>query len=1186
MTMRLSLCLLFFFCAVCIKAQNMLEVDSLQKVVLSTKNDTLKLNALIDLCWVYRNSNIDSALKYNDEAYALAERLGLKNEIVKIIQFKGVIYRNLGEYPKALEYYFNVLKAYEELDDSEGIGFAFQAIGDIYRYLNNTELCKEYSLKGLKYLAEKNNFSGVAYCYYSLGSALMEEGDYEMALEYLTECLKIREVLNNKRGIATAKSGIGRVYFLQKKYDQSLDFFNQTLAIFYSLSDFMGASRTLSYRSMVYLAMSDYHNAIKDITQSIDFAKKIGNKPVLRDNYEALTKCYVSLNDYKKAYQNYQIFILYKDSVANEDKRFEVSMLEMKSEQQKLEKESIRKEMHFQKTESRQKMVISISTTALILLLIIVFLLIRTNRHKVRTNNLLELQKAEIEKQSNALQLQNKKVADAYDELNLSNQKLQVIIDSPTVGIAIADLKGVFSFCNDLFVEMFGYSREEVLRMNFIDFIPFEERKRVILKFRSIISENDYKISLEIKFQRKDRSLFWGKYTGAAIKDDKGNAKMIVGIVTNIDSLKQSEEKLKQAYRNVQILSEIGRKITSNLSIEKIISTVYEQINTLMDATFFAIGIYNKTTRCIDFQGAMVKGENLDFFSRSLDANKPAVICFNQQREIIINSKDELFKLLQAEEKNVVITGETLSSLIFLPLTIVDKQLGVITVQSFTDNAYSQKEIDFLRNIAIYTSIALENASIYQDLIEQKQEIKMQAEELQKINVELSKLSIVASKTDNVIVICDSLGNLEWANAAYERVYGHSLDYYIEHHEKNIFKMLRSGLLIDIDEKIKNKEIISYKFKPFSNKDIWMQGNLTPIYDENGDVSKYIIIDIDISNIVRAEATILEQNEKILQQNEELRAQAEQLHLTNEKLIEIDNFKQDLTSMIVHDLKTPLSMIMNTSDIKCSKLAGKQMLNLVMNILDVQKYEVTKMQVACKSLLAKQVADKAIEQVLFLANEKCITIHNSIPENIGVLADDEIVERVFENILTNAIKHTPLNGNIKIEASQSDSKAFNKIMITDSGEGIPPDKIHLVFRKFGQIVSKKSGGIRSTGLGLTFCKIAVEAHGGTIDVVSHVGQGTTFWFTLPVARVEVADKQIIDSLTPDVAFELMPEEKEKLKSYCEKLKEFMVYEYSSVKEIIDRIDLNENPNIQKWKGKVYQAICSGNEEKYNELINI
>jgi hypothetical protein len=114
----------------------------------------------------------------------------------------------------------------------------------------------------------------------------------------------------------------------------------------------------------------------------------------------------------------------------------------------------------------------------------------------------------------------------------------------------------------------------------------------------------------------------------------------------------------------------------------------------------------------------------------------------------------------------------------------------------------------------------------------------------------------------------------------------------------------------------------------------------------------------------------------------------------------------------------------------------------------------------------------------------------------------------------------------------------------------------------------------------------VEAHGGAIDVVSHVGQGTAFWFTLPVAQVEVVDKQKVDTSSFDVVFELTPEEKEKLKSYCVKLKEFMVYEYSSVKEVIDRIDLIEYPNIQKWKGKVYQAICSGNEDKYNELVNL
>ena len=180
--------------------------------------------------------------------------------------------------------------------------------------------------------------------------------------------------------------------------------------------------------------------------------------------------------------------------------------------------------------------------------------------------------------------------------------------------------------------------------------------------------------------------------------------------------LTEQKESLLQSYNNVEQLGEIGRKITSSLSVERIIGTVYDNVNTLMDASVFGIGIYNDDLKRIDFPSTYEDGEALAFYSNSIeDLNRFAVICFRDAKEIIIGNLNEEHKTY-IQEVQTPHEGKQPVSLIYLPLQIKQKKLGVITVQSFQFNAYSDYHLFMLRNIAIYTAIALENAESFETL--------------------------------------------------------------------------------------------------------------------------------------------------------------------------------------------------------------------------------------------------------------------------------------------------------------------------------------------------------------------------------------------------------------------------------------------------------------------------------------
>jgi len=111
--------------------------------------------------------------------------------------------------------------------------------------------------------------------------------------------------------------------------------------------------------------------------------------------------------------------------------------------------------------------------------------------------------------------------------------------------------------------------------------------------------------------------------------------------------------------------------------------------------------------------------------------------------------------------------------------------------------------------------------------------------------------------------------------------------------------------------------------------------------------------------------------------------------------------------------------------------------------------------------------------------------------------DPGLIRRVIGNLLGNALKFTPASGSITITASSDGRTA--RVEVADTGPGIPADFLDRVFDKFSQASEGRSRKRYSTGLGLTFCKLAIEAHGGTIGVTSEVGVGTQFWFELPQA---------------------------------------------------------------------------------------
>ncbi|WP_291723163.1 two-component regulator propeller domain-containing protein [Bernardetia sp.] len=180
--------------------------------------------------------------------------------------------------------------------------------------------------------------------------------------------------------------------------------------------------------------------------------------------------------------------------------------------------------------------------------------------------------------------------------------------------------------------------------------------------------------------------------------------------------LESQKTEIERSYSNIRVLSEIGQKITSILDLDTVISSVYEYVNELTDATAFGIGIYNPNKERIDFRGFIENGERIpDSYDNITDENKLSVVCLTRNEDIIINNfAKEHTKYIS--EVSLDRVGDMYQSIIYLPLLLEGKIVGVLTVQSHKTNAYSKNDLTILRTLASYISIALDNARTYTQL--------------------------------------------------------------------------------------------------------------------------------------------------------------------------------------------------------------------------------------------------------------------------------------------------------------------------------------------------------------------------------------------------------------------------------------------------------------------------------------
>ncbi len=233
------------------------------------------------------------------------------------------------------------------------------------------------------------------------------------------------------------------------------------------------------------------------------------------------------------------------------------------------------------------------------------------------------------------------------------------------------------------------------------------------------------------------------------------------------------------------------------------------------------------------------------------------------------------------------------------------------------------------------------------------------------------------------------------------------------------------------------------------------------------------------------------------------------------KLRELEKVRDDLMKMVVHDLKTPLTSVIaslemvvdgdfgNVPEVAKQTLVdaeakAEDLLGLIEDLLEVARIEDTHIALVTQAIApGALIAEVAHEWSVRLQQEGG-SMRVDVAEDTPVFhADKGLVKRVFANLIQNALTYTSRPAELML-AARKDASGGALFTVADNGPGIPPEYHELIFRKFERVKNPETPRVRSSGLGLAFCKLAVEAHGGRIWVRSEEDKGSQFHFVLPV----------------------------------------------------------------------------------------
>ncbi len=542
----------------------------------------------------------------------------------------------------------------------------------------------------------------------------------------------------------------------------------------------------------------------------------------------------------------------------------------------------------------------------------------------------------------------------------------------------------------------------------------------------------------------------------------------------------QSRRRLERRVRELDSLQAVGRALSTSLELEVVLEAVYGQVSALMPARSLYIALYDAEHELVSFPLAIEDGARVHPRQRPLANGLTEYILRTQAPLLIHRDVPERLRELGVEG-----FGPPAACWLGVPILAGSESLGVIAVQSYdAQGVYDANHERVLVTIAAQAAAAIQNARLYRRTDEA---LARRVQELDSILRTTQEGILLLDTAWRIVALNPRLAELvgeispQLAGQALlgEAVAGSGVEWlgYAAGELEDACRALAK-------EGGTRQETVSIG----GSSGRYIERTLAPVRDQEGAITGWLVALHDIT-----------------------------------QQMELNRFRDDMAHMLVHDLRSPLAVLRGSlelmeNDIRAGNVDGARrwlgaaqsgsdrMLRLIDQLLDISKLESGRMTTEIREVEAAALFEETAQRFAALAREIDVRLQIVIPPDLPPLqVDPALMGRVLGNLVDNALKFTDNGGVIRLWARQEPEEGGGAILlgVSDTGPGISPEAQPLLFQKFQH--SSTQGRRRGTGLGLPFCKLAVEAHAGHIWVESpsntietvHRGRGSTFVIRLP-----------------------------------------------------------------------------------------
>ncbi|MEZ5197335.1 MAG: tetratricopeptide repeat protein [Bacteroidales bacterium] len=514
----------------------------------------------------FYQGRFNDVLELYDSSLIMFRATGDSVNIIKIWNNMGMIYNNLGDYDKSIEFQLKSLEAKLKLNDSAGIAISYNNIGTTYYELKNFPKSYEFFNKALILSKKLNTLQSTQGILNNLGVIDQENGNFEKSIEYFLESIEYGKQTHYSKGISDSYSNLGKSYTALGDYSKALE--NLQKAIQFNKE--LGIENSRVYNSMAELYMNlDYYNqAIKYLLEGLKIAQANNQFNNLKTLFYNLSVCYEYKQDFQKAYRYHSLFHMYDDSSKNQMYSHKLEEIQMKYDLEKKQKEyeklTLETQLALEQKDSdikRRNYAIYSFIGGFVILVIFTLVLLVFARQKAHANKLLKKQNEEILRSDKIIKKINRALTD-------NEEMLRSIFDASPYPICVIDTEGIIIDCNNATYRILElHDKKELLNKPFESLIlpmdvPKAERGLKLLMKSGQVTQDQFRI------KRGKNSHFCGEISGGLIHDSSGVLKAFVLIITDVSERIGFINNLKQAKLDAEESDRLKTAFLANMSHE------------------------------------------------------------------------------------------------------------------------------------------------------------------------------------------------------------------------------------------------------------------------------------------------------------------------------------------------------------------------------------------------------------------------------------------------------------------------------------------------------------------------------------------------------------------------------------------------------------------------------------------